>query len=98
MPCDCRGWHEEHAQLPAENRTTDEYLPAQYRHDECYGRGFGWYRYDWDESVADMMLLARYAHVLDVEIIEHVTWMQAIEMVAGYRPADDADECASLGV
>lgn len=85
MPCDCHGIHLENEQRPAQTRTTDEYLPPQYRHDECYGRGLGWYHYAWDESVADAMVLARYAHVLDVEIIEDATWMQAIELVAGYR-------------
>ncbi|MFM7679187.1 MAG: hypothetical protein ACKO83_10110 [Roseiflexaceae bacterium] len=68
------------------------YLPPQYRHDERHMRGIGWLLYDWEKDLDDTRILAHYAHVLDVEIIDNVTWMQAIELVAGYRPDDDEDE------
>jgi len=98
MPCNCRGFFAEQPHLPVDAPNDEVVLPMRYQHIACSGSGLGWYEYVWEEALADELIRERYAHVLDVEIIEHVTWMQAIEMVAGYRPADDADECASLGV
>lgn len=94
MPCDCHGIYVENMQLPLGYYadTDTPYLPAQYRHDECVIRGLGWLLYDWENDRDDKHFLARYVHVLDVEIIDNVTWMQAIELVAGYRPDDDEDE------
>lgn len=92
MPCDCHGIYAEEMQPRAEIDETDAYLPAPYRHDERMIRGVGWLLYDWEKDLDDKRFLARYAHVLDVEIIDNATWMQAIEMVAGYHPADDEDE------
>lgn len=90
MPCDCHGFVVEEALSPVEHPDDVVTLPMQYRHSECYGTNLGWYQYAWDEQLADEQILARYAHVLDVEIIQNVTWTQAIAMVAGNRQDEDA--------
>ena len=91
MPCDCQGFSDEDVPPPLEFSEDCDVLPAQYRMLDCYGIGIGWYQYAWDQAVADDIIRARYAHVLDAEMIDDVTWMQAIEMVSGYDAADLVD-------
>jgi hypothetical protein len=91
MPCDCHGVVHEHEHPLPEYPEDVIMLPAQYRSLDGYGNGSGWWQYAWDMAVADEMMLAQYADVLDVEIIDNVTWMQAIEMVSGYDVDDLVD-------
>lgn len=82
MPCDCQGFMHEDAQPLPEYPQDVVALPVRYRELDGYGIGISWYQYTWDLELADEMVLAQYADVLDVEMIDDVTWDQAIEMIA----------------